>query len=79
MLKPLLENKFIDGRKVKERILNHVSEYVREHTNNAMIGKLVSVTIADTPEVDVYIRNQKEAAEEVGIRFEICNWNATAS
>ena len=79
MLKPLLENKFIDGRKVKERILNHVSEYVREHTNNAMIGKLVSVTIGDTPEVDVYIRNQKKAAEEVGIRFEVCNWNATAS
>ena len=71
MLTPLLENRFIDGRKVKDRILHHVSEYVKVHTNNAMIGKLVSVTIGDTPEVDVYIRNQKKAAEKVGIRFEI--------
>jgi methylenetetrahydrofolate dehydrogenase (NADP+)/methenyltetrahydrofolate cyclohydrolase len=79
MLTPLLENRFIDGRKVKSRILHHVSEYVKEHTNNDMIGKLVSVTIGDTPEVDVYVRNQKKAAEKVGIRFEICNWNASAS
>ena len=79
MLKPLLENRFIDGRKVQERILDGVYEYVTEFTKNGVIGKLVSVTIGDTPEVDIYIRNQKKPAEKVGIKFEICNWDKNAS
>ena len=79
MLKPLLENRFIDGRKVKERILKQVSNYVKQHSKKNKLGWLVSVSIGDTPEVDVYIRNQKKAAEKVGIRFEICKLKAIAS
>ena len=77
MLKPLFENRFIDGRKVKERILKQVSNYVKQHSKKNNLGRLVSVSIGDTPEVDVYIRNQKKAAEKVGIRFEICKLEAT--
>ena len=73
------ENRLIDGKKVKERILSDVRKYVEIHSKKRSLGKLVSINLGDTPEIEVYIRNQKRAAESVGLDFEICNWSVNSS
>lgn len=65
--------RLIDGRAVQTRLLDEVASAVREAGN---IGRLVSISIGDNPEVAVYIRNQARAAERAGIPFEQLFWEA---
>lgn len=65
------ENRLINGKKVKERILSRVKEYVQFHSKKRNLGKLVSIHLGDTPEIELYIRNQKRAAE--GATVTVCH------
>ncbi|MBY6144700.1 bifunctional 5,10-methylenetetrahydrofolate dehydrogenase/5,10-methenyltetrahydrofolate cyclohydrolase [Mameliella alba] len=64
------------GKPVKDRILSEV----RSLTNSAgRIGKLVSISIGDVPEVAVYVRNQARAAAAVGLPFDQEFWGGEVS
>jgi len=58
-----------------EEVARRVAEARRRHE----LGRIVSISIGEHPEVAVYIRNQARAAEEVGIPFEVLNWPAGLS
>ena len=70
------DNRLIDGRKVQARILNKVADYVAETEKTNPIGKLLSISFGDIPEVAVYVRNQQRAAQKVNIPFEQEIWPA---
>ena len=65
------DHRLIKGAGIRKRILAGVADYV---SNTQSIGKLVSIMIGDTPEIEVYIRNQARAAEQVGLPFEQQVW-----
>jgi len=72
------DHRLIDGRAVQARILSQVTDYVKSVSGSSPIGKLVSISIGDIPEVAVYIRNQARA-ESVNIPFEQEFWPADIS
>ena len=71
------DHRIIDGRAVQQKLLGEIAEFVESLTQEKPIGRLVSVSIGDVAEVDVYIRNQERAAAKVGIPFERNAWPAT--
>ena len=70
------DHRIIDGRAVQQKLLGEIAQFVEKLTQEKPIGRLVSVSIGDVAEVDVYIRNQERAAGKVGIPFERCAWPA---
>ena len=68
------EHQLLKGAPVRERILNEVAERVREARSKHAVGRLISISIGEHPEVAVYIRNQAKAAAQVGIPFEEQKW-----
>ncbi len=75
-MKDLSNHMLLRGAPVRARILEEVTEYVRQAGS---IGRLVSIAIGDIPEVGVYIRNQKRAAEKVGLPFDEQIWPAEST
>ena len=75
----MADNRLIDGRKVQARILDKVAAFVRETSATMPIGKLVSISFGNIPEVDIYVRNQSRAAARVAIPFETLVWPADIS
>ncbi len=61
------------GRPVREAILSEVAAYVKQA---GRIGKLISISIGDVPEVMVYVRNQARTAAVVGLPFDQQLWSA---
>ena len=60
----------IHGRALSDKILGGVAKEVAELKNNGWPPKLVSIKVGENPAVDLYIRNQRRKAENVGIEFE---------
>ncbi len=75
----MTDNRLIDGRKVQDRILKEVSDFVVETAKTKPIGKLVSISFGDIPEVAVYVRNQERAAKKANIPFEQIIWSPDIS
>ena len=73
------DNRLLDGRAVRDRILDEVAALVRQAAATHAIGRLVSVTIGEQKEAAVYVRGQVRAAEKVGLRFESQIWPSTLS
>ena len=73
------DNRLLDGRAVRNRILDEVAARVRHVAATHAIGRLVSVTIGEPKEAAVYVRAQVRAAEMVGLRFESQTWPITLS
>ncbi len=73
------DNRLIDGRAVRDRILGTVAERVRAATSKHEIGRLVSVSIGENKSVAVYVRGQASAASKVGIRFDEQTWPSALS
>ena len=71
------DHRLLDGRAVRDRILDAVATRVRESAGRHRIGRLVSVSIGAHKEVAVYERGQAKAAERVGLRFEAETWPDT--
>jgi methylenetetrahydrofolate dehydrogenase (NADP+)/methenyltetrahydrofolate cyclohydrolase len=66
----MFDHKIIDGRKIAKTILNQVFARAKLLIDQGFPPKIVSISIGENPAVNVYIRNQKNAAEAVGINFE---------
>src|SRR5688572_19198159 len=73
------DNRLLDGRAVRDRILDGVAERVREAEKTHTIGRLVSISVGEHKEVAVYVRGQASAARKVGLRFEEQTWPDTLS
>ncbi len=73
------DNRLLDGRRVQERILAKVTADIDELAGSHPIGRLISISIGDRPEIAIYIRGQKRAAAKVGIPFEEQVWPADLS
>ena len=73
------DNRLLDGRAVRDRILDEVAERVRRATATHTIGRLVSVAIGDNKAATVYERGQARAATNVGFRFERQTWPSDIS
>ena len=61
----------IDGRAIAAGILDACNAYVQA---NPSVGRLVSVSIGDVPEIEVYVRNQTRGAARAGLPFETQFW-----
>lgn len=73
----MIDHRLIDGKIVQGRILKEVATAVSKYsTNKNPIGKLVSISIGDVPEVAVYVRGQAKAAERANIPFQQIKWPA---
>ncbi|MFD2737951.1 bifunctional 5,10-methylenetetrahydrofolate dehydrogenase/5,10-methenyltetrahydrofolate cyclohydrolase [Sulfitobacter aestuarii] len=70
------DHRLIDGKVVRARILDEAKAYVEAAGGSNRIGRLVSVSIGDNPEVAVYVRNQARGAVAAGIRFDQQLWSA---
>lgn len=73
----MLDHRLIDGRAVRDRILEQVAERVRAGAAKHALGKLVSISIGEHKEVAVYVRGQASAAKRIGIPFEDQTWPST--
>ncbi len=73
------DHRLIDGTAVKTRILSEVRAYVDRVSVDDAMGRLVSISIGDTPEVAVYARNQARSAAQAGIRFNQQLWDDEAT
>ncbi len=71
------DNRLLDGRAVRDRILEEVAERVRRAAATHVIGRLVSISIGVHKEVGIYVRGQTTAAKKVGFRFEEQTWPDT--
>jgi len=68
------DNRLLDGKAVRDRILGELAERVRTAQAQHAIGRLVSISIGEHKEVGVYVRGQARAASKVGLRFEEQTW-----
>ena len=75
----MLDHRLIDGRAVRDRILDSVAARVHAGAAKRKLGRLVSISIGEHKEVAVYVRGQVSAAKKVGIPFEDQTWPSTLS
>ncbi|WP_299732864.1 bifunctional 5,10-methylenetetrahydrofolate dehydrogenase/5,10-methenyltetrahydrofolate cyclohydrolase [uncultured Tateyamaria sp.] len=61
----------IDGRLVAARILEDCRSFIER---NGPVGRLVSVSVGDVPEIAVYVRNQERGAARADLPFETQFW-----
>jgi methylenetetrahydrofolate dehydrogenase (NADP+) / methenyltetrahydrofolate cyclohydrolase len=71
------DHRLLDGRAVRDRILDEVAERVQRAAATHRIGRLVSISIGEHKEVGVYVRGQANAAKKVGLPFEDQTWPST--
>jgi methylenetetrahydrofolate dehydrogenase (NADP+)/methenyltetrahydrofolate cyclohydrolase len=71
------DNRLLDGRAVRDRILGEVAEQVHVAERTHAIGRLVSISIGELKAAAVYVRGQATAATKVGLRFEDQVWPST--
>ncbi|HEY8519441.1 MAG TPA: bifunctional 5,10-methylenetetrahydrofolate dehydrogenase/5,10-methenyltetrahydrofolate cyclohydrolase [Gammaproteobacteria bacterium] len=71
------DNRLLDGRAIRDRILAEVAERVRAAERKHRVGRIVSVSIGEHKEAGVYVRGQASAARKVGLDFEDQTWPAT--
>jgi methylenetetrahydrofolate dehydrogenase (NADP+)/methenyltetrahydrofolate cyclohydrolase len=69
-----MDNRLLNGKAVRERILGEVAAHVASARARHDIGRLVSVSIGEHKEVAFYVRGQARAAEQVGIDFDEQVW-----
>jgi methylenetetrahydrofolate dehydrogenase (NADP+)/methenyltetrahydrofolate cyclohydrolase len=79
MATTLTDHRLLDGRAVRDRILADVAERVRDAAATHPIGRLVSISIGEHKEAEVYVRGQASAAKKVGLRFDDQTWPDTLS
>jgi methylenetetrahydrofolate dehydrogenase (NADP+)/methenyltetrahydrofolate cyclohydrolase len=71
------DNRLLDGRAVRDRILDEVAERVRQASARHAIGRLVSISIGEQKAAAVYVRGQTTAARRVGLGFVEQIWPGT--
>ena len=73
------DNRLLDGRAVRDRILAGVAERVAVATARHPVGRLLSISIGENKAAAVYVRGQASAAKRVGIRFDEEIWPSALS
>jgi methylenetetrahydrofolate dehydrogenase (NADP+)/methenyltetrahydrofolate cyclohydrolase len=73
------DNRLLDGRALRDQILDSVATQVRDAAARHHIGRLVSVSIGEQKAASVYTRSQAKAAKKVGLRFEEQTWPSALS
>lgn len=73
------DTRLLDGKAVRDQILENIANRVTEASQTHPLGRLVSICIGENPAVAVYIRGQSGAASKVGIRFDEQIWAADIS
>ena len=71
------DHRLLDGRALRDRILDDVAARVKLAEATQPIGRLVSISIGEHKEAAVYVRGQANAAKRVGLRFEHQSWPST--
>jgi methylenetetrahydrofolate dehydrogenase (NADP+)/methenyltetrahydrofolate cyclohydrolase len=71
------DNRLLNGRPIRDRILNDVAARVRAAAATHKIGRLISITVGEQKAASVYVRAQAKAALQVGLRFEDARWSGT--
>jgi methylenetetrahydrofolate dehydrogenase (NADP+) / methenyltetrahydrofolate cyclohydrolase len=71
------DHRLLDGRALRDRILDEVAQRTREAAATHTIGRLVSISVGEHKEAGVYVRGQATAATRVGLRFEHQTWPST--
>ena len=59
----------LDGNSVSKNILSEVKISVENLKSQGWTPRLISIKIGDNSAVDLYIRNQRKKADQVGIEF----------
>lgn len=62
------------GKTVRKKILKDVKKRISRAQKSHTLGKLVSISIGQQNDIDVYIRNQQRTAEKIGIPFDAQFW-----
>jgi methylenetetrahydrofolate dehydrogenase (NADP+) / methenyltetrahydrofolate cyclohydrolase len=70
----MIDNRLLNGRAVRDRILGNVAERVAAAKAKRPLGRIVSVSIGENKAAAVYVRGQVNAAKRVGIPFEDQVW-----
>ena len=70
----MIDNRLLNGRAVRDRILNNVAERVAIAKAKRPLGRILSVSIGENKAAAVYVRGQANAARKVDIRFEEQIW-----
>ncbi len=60
----------LNGKEIAQDIFNEVTGKVADLKKSGWEPKLLSLKVGENPAVDLYIRNQRMKAEQVGILFE---------
>ena len=68
------DNRLLDGRAVRDRILAGVAQRVAAASAKHEVGRLLSGSIGENKAAAVYVRGQAKAAKRVGIRFDEQVW-----
>ena len=71
MTKQTADHRHLLGAPIRDRILDEVRTYLDAA---GQMGKIVSIAIDGTAEVEVYIRNQARIAAKVGLDFDQQIW-----
>ena len=70
----MIDNRLLNGRAVRDRILSNVAERVAIAKTKRPLGRILSVSIGENKAAAVYVRGQANAARKVDIRFEEQIW-----
>lgn len=73
------DHRIIDGKAVQERLLAQIRAELETAARTHPVGRLVSISIGPSPEIEVYVRNQARAAARAGLPFEQVVWPAQAT
>ncbi len=65
-----MDHKQIDGRAAACEMNEQSTDEIQSLRESGFNPRLVSITIGDSKSIEVYVRNQKRAAEKIGIAFE---------
>jgi methylenetetrahydrofolate dehydrogenase (NADP+)/methenyltetrahydrofolate cyclohydrolase len=71
--------RLLNGIAVRDRLLGKIADEVDAASRDHRIGRLVSISIGENPEIAVYVRGQKRAAARVGLAFDEQVWPAGIS
>ena len=72
-----IDHKIIDGKRVAMKMRAEVASRVERLVEKGLRPKIASISVGDNSAVGVYIRNQKKAAQSVGIDFDHVNLDAS--
>jgi methylenetetrahydrofolate dehydrogenase (NADP+)/methenyltetrahydrofolate cyclohydrolase len=70
----MIDNRLVNGRAVRDRILSTVAERLAAAKAKRPIGRIISVSIGENKAAAVYVRGQARAAVKVGFSFEEQTW-----